>query len=71
MLNPILRGLFPFGLAIGSGQLWQQGGEILLHGDVHCVLQRILKVANDIILYITIMTVVVVGSEKQLYISMI
>ena len=38
----------------------------MLHSDVHCVLKRILKVANDIILYVTIMTVVVVGSEEAL-----
>ena len=69
MPNPILT-FSPFSLAIILGQLWQQGGEVLLHCDVHCVLKRILEVANDIILYITIMTLVDVGSEKQLNISM-
>ena len=41
-------GPFPFALAISLGQLWQQGGEILFDGNVHCVIQGIFKVANDI-----------------------
>ena len=55
---------FPFALAISLGQLWQQGGEILFDGNVHCVIQVILKVANDIELYIAIMALVVIWSEN-------
>ena len=37
----------------------------MLHGDVHGVVQRILKLANDIILDMTIVTGVVIRSEKK------
>ena len=65
MLNPILRGMCPFSPAICLDQLRQQGGEILLHCYVHCVLHGIFKVTNDIILNMAVMTVVDVGPEKE------
>ena len=64
MLNPIQRGPFLFALANSLGQLWQQVGEILLDGNVYCVIQGILKMANDIELYITIMALVIIWSEN-------
>ena len=66
MLNPFERGLFSFVLAlvISLGQLWQKGGEILLGADVHYVIQGILKVANDIVLYVAIIASVVIRSAN-------
>ena len=64
MLNPILRGMCPFSPAVCLDQLRQQGGEILLHCYVHCVLCRIFKVSNDIIFNMAVMAFVDVGPEK-------
>ena len=68
MPDPIfLRWLWPFSLVIFLDQFRQQGGEILLHCYVHCVLHGIFKVTNDIILNIAIMTVVDVGPAKAVW----
>ena len=67
MPNPILSWLCPFSLATGLDQLRQQGGEILLHCNVHCVLCRIFKVSNDIVFNMAVMTVVDVGPAKAVW----
>ena len=66
MPNPILMRLFPQGHpVIRLDQLWQKGSEILLDGNICCVSKGILKVANNIILYITIMALIIIRPEKN------
>ena len=52
------------GLLVNFVQLRQQGGQVLLDGYVCYVICRILKVANDIILDVTIITVAIVRPES-------
>ena len=44
----------PPSLAVGLGQLWQQGGQILLDGYVQDVSSRVLKFPYDIILDVAV-----------------
>ena len=64
-LNPVSRGPFLPGLAIYLGQLGKHFGQVLLDGNVHGVIPEVLETADDIILDVAVVTVVIVRSIRE------
>ena len=65
-LNPVSRGgPCPPGLAIYLGQLGKHFGQVLLDGNVHGVIPEVLETADDIILDVAVVTVVIVRSVRE------